>query len=184
MIVRWQCLSPISPTFPLSSALIPAMCFNVTSFSSSALFSFYPHPAACTMEPFPRTETKDCKGCDRVNESILKRGSRFLLRSLLCSLSSRSLGNASNTLRKESRYARRKIQLDSAQRSSLRISLLKYRPSNVDTVARSAFGIYDIQKNGHNSFVIVETYRISLFLRQARGENARRDETLRNRVMI
>lgn len=49
--------------FPLSSALIPAMCFNVMSFSSSALFSFYPHPAACTMEPFPRTETKDCKGC-------------------------------------------------------------------------------------------------------------------------
>lgn len=161
--------------FPLSSALIPAMCFNVTSFSSSALFSFYPYPAACTMEPFPRTETKDCKGCDRVNESILKRGSRFLLRSLLRSLSSRSLGNASNTLRKESKYARR---------SSLPISLLKYRPSNVDTVARSAFGIYYIQKNGRNSFVIVETYRISLFLRQARGENARRDETLRNRVMI
>lgn len=134
------------------------------------------------MEPFPRTETKDCKGCVRVNESILKRGSRFLLRSLLCSLS--SLSNVSNTLRKESKYARRKIQLDFAQRSSLQTSLLKYRPSNVDTVARSAFGIYGIQKNGHNSFVIVETYRISLFLRQTRGENARRDETLRNRVMI
>lgn len=80
--------------FPLSSALIPPMCSNVASFSLSMLLTFYLHPAARTMKPFPRTEAKDCKGCHRVNESILKRVSRFLRRSLLRSLSSRSFGNA------------------------------------------------------------------------------------------
>lgn len=104
--------------FPLSSVLIPPMCFNVAFFPLSLLHSFYLRPAARTIKPFPRTEAKDCKGCHRVNESILKRVSRFLRHSFLRSLSSRSFGN---TLRKElkpcSTPPTREILLNFARRS-------------------------------------------------------------------
>lgn len=88
--------------FSLSSAPLLLMYFNVVSLSFSPFFSFYPHPAAHTIKPFPRAEAKDCKGCRHVNESILKRGSRFLFRSLLLLPFHESASNTSNTPRKES----------------------------------------------------------------------------------